>query len=160
MTNKKNLSHCDLPLQDQTVANLIILTAFRLELIADRKIFKPLGITAASFRILAVLSRLGPVSPGEVVDLLGASKSNLTQRFNFLTRAGLVEKEGGSQADRRKIIMRLTAAGERKVKEVYLIMKKANLYVEKSFNTKDLDFFRSFMERLNQKITQESVAHH
>ncbi len=147
-----NISECRLSPKEQTIANTIALTALRLELIADRLVFKPLGVTSSSFRILAILDHFGQVSPGEIVDLVGASKSNLTQRLDFLVRAGLVERKVGGLQDRRKITINLTVAGKKKVKETLKILKQVNAHLESNFSETERQNFFSFAKKLNASI--------
>jgi DNA-binding MarR family transcriptional regulator len=68
-----------------------------------------------SFKILLALRRVGPpytASPSELADALGLSRGALSSRLGPLEDAGLVTRTV-EKADRRRVRVRLTAAGRR-----------------------------------------------
>ncbi|MFZ4648102.1 MAG: MarR family winged helix-turn-helix transcriptional regulator [Patescibacteria group bacterium] len=147
-----NIEECSLSMKEQGIPSLLILTSFRLELVLEKLVFKPLGITSASFRILFILDHLGPVSPVEIVDLIGATKSNLTQRLNFLSRSGFIKKEIGNLKDRRKIILHLTPVGKNKVKETLEIFKIVNKHIESHFTKTEKKEFLRLIGKINTAV--------
>ncbi|HNU81789.1 MAG TPA: hypothetical protein PKK65_03640, partial [bacterium] len=53
--------------KEHRLGGWLVFTAMRLEMMADRFMFKPLGLTTASFRILMLLDKLGPQTPSEII---------------------------------------------------------------------------------------------
>jgi DNA-binding MarR family transcriptional regulator len=139
------------------VIPLIVFTSLRMEAMADRHIFKQFGFTAASFRIMALVNRMGKASPGDIVELLGFSKSNLTQRLGFLVKSGLVDKEKGG-ADGRRLLVRLTPEGKRRFKQAFKLAKRLNDSLQSLFHGQDMDSFFNFMEKLNYNLDKAEKA--
>jgi len=135
-----------------SIIGLISATAFRLEVVADRKFFQPAGITAASFKILAVINKFGAMSPSELVKYLGGTKSNITQRLAFLKRAGLIEINPLKNGDKRKIIISLAPSGKQQIKEALIKVDQYNAEVKKIFKPKEVDNFISFMLKMNKGL--------
>jgi hypothetical protein len=64
-------------------ADSFVLTAVRIEALTERYLFKPIGVTSASFKILFFVKKHPGCSPCQIMDYLGGTKSNITQRLNF-----------------------------------------------------------------------------
>lgn len=138
------------------VIPLIMFTSLRLEAYAERNIFKQFDFTASNFRIMAMIDRLGPTFPSEIVTLLGFSKSNLTQRLSFMAKAGLVHKEKKDD-DGRKIVVSLTKEGKEKYLQALKIAKKKNKELGLLFNDKELDNYFDFMQKLNLNLGKSDI---
>jgi DNA-binding MarR family transcriptional regulator len=134
------------------ISSLVGATALRLEMLADRFIFKPLDLTAASFRILAILGKCGQLSPTDLLAYLSSTKSNITQRLNFLQRCGWIETERVLQGDRRKVTVMISSAGREKLTQVQASFVKHNLQLEKFFTVTELANFKAFIVKLNQSL--------
>ncbi len=138
--------------QELSVPSLIGLTSLRLEAIADRLIFKPLKLTSASFRILAVIGELGEIAPKEILSYLGGTKSNLTQRLNYLSRLSLVKIKKSDSGDRRQIKISLTKQGQASLSKIKASIDHNQLHLEKFFTALELKSFLSFIIKLNKKL--------
>lgn len=138
--------------RDLDIPSLVGATALRLEMTADHLLFKPLNLTAASFRILAVLDRCGASTPTELISYLGGTKSNITQRLGFLNRGGLVKTARLKSGDGRKILVSLTTAGRKQIKTVREIFETHNVHVEKFFRPEEIKGFVDFIIKLNQGL--------
>jgi len=138
--------------QKLRIPALVGSTALRLEMIADRLLFKPLGLTAASFRILAVVDKCGALTPTSLMGYLGGTKSNMTQRLSFLNRAGLIKTSRVPSGDQRKILVSLTPAGRSKVKETLVSFDQYNSQIEKFFSKLEIKNFINFVMKLNRGL--------
>lgn len=136
------------------IASLIGLTAWRLEMMADQLIFKPMNLSAASFRIIALLEKNGPLIPTDILDYLGGTKSNITQRLNFLGRSGLISSERVKNGDQRKILISLTDQGQATLSNIKMAFKKYDIHAEEFFSAAELKSFQSFMEKLNEGLNK------
>lgn len=130
---------------------LIMFTSLRLEALADHHIFKPFGFTSASFRIMALIDRLGPSSPSRIIELLGSGKSNLTQRLGFMEKSGLVKKDR-EDGDGRRVVVSLTPYGQQRYHEALAVAQEYNRHLESIFDGPELETYFQFMEKLNVNI--------
>lgn len=133
----------------------ILHAATRIERLSDRLIFEPLDLSFTAFKILKYLSVAGPSSPGSMLECLGGTKSNLSQRLGTLERKGLVERlPSKSGSDRRFVAFALTASGKRKLRTVETRAEKEGIrlsgYFSKSEITTHAAFFRKLLSLLDQ----------
>jgi DNA-binding MarR family transcriptional regulator len=77
-----------------------------------RRAMRPLGLGAQHFLVLRQLKVLGESSQAELADGLGIDRSNLTDVVDSLCADGLIERSR-DEADRRRNVLRLSAAGKR-----------------------------------------------
>ena len=96
------------------------------------EVMRPLGLTGAQADALTVLRQTGPISLGELGELLIAEGGHPSRLVDRLVDAGLVERRAAEQ-DRRRIVLSLTAQGRR-------LERRA----EKLRETQ-LDFFRELL---------------
>ena len=80
---------------------------------------KPHKLNHSEFLTLMILySRPdGSSTPGELCEFATQGATNMTRIANALARRGLITR-GASAADRRRVVIRITAAGRRFVKEM------------------------------------------
>lgn len=133
----------------ESFSDSFVLTAIRIEALSERYLFKPAGISSASFKILAFIKSHPECSPTNIMDYLGGTKSNITQRLNFLEKANLISSARFKDGDKRKIHVSLTPAGLDKIKSVMSSFKKNSIYLEKFFTEKELAEHFSFMRKMN-----------
>lgn len=134
------------------LAGRLVYSAMRLESLADTFLFKPMGLTTASFRILISLENFGPQFPFQILESIGSTKSNLTQRLNWLHKNKLIQVRKDFSADRRRAVVTLTPLGKKKIEEVKKLIKKNNLKIEKYFNKKELNCFLLLLDKLNSSL--------
>ncbi|WP_231618559.1 MarR family winged helix-turn-helix transcriptional regulator [Nonomuraea sp. SBT364] len=84
----------------------------------ETRIHRPRGLTLAGFRLLFKLWLLGPTQPVRLAEISAMSRSAVTNAVNTLERGGLAERRP-SPADRRAVVVVLTAAGETAVREAF-----------------------------------------
>lgn len=145
-------------LEEHRLAGWIVFSAMCLESLADRFMFKPLGLTTASFRILILLEKMGPQSPSEIIELVGSTKSNLAQRLNFLKRKNLIELKHKAGDDKRRASARITALGKKQVASAKKLFKKHNLHIENYFTVKEIQDFLSLARKLNAGLDQCEIS--
>jgi DNA-binding MarR family transcriptional regulator len=131
----------------------ILRSAARIKTIADHYVFNPLGMTTSTFRILNLLYRSedGRQTPGELLKFSGGTKSNMSQRLNFLQKHGLVKRVNPKKGeDNRKVFVTLTASGKTLVKNVDKRISRAKIKLEDNFTQKEIEGYFSFIDKLNQ----------
>lgn len=137
-----------------SLANSFVMTAMRLEALTERYLFKPSGLSAASFKILAFIKNRKECSPSEILDYLGGTKSNITQRLNFLERLSLVSASKSKEGDKRKVLVCLSKTGEERLAEVMGAFRKNRIHFEKFFTKQEIHNHLSFMLKLNHSLDQ------
>lgn len=133
----------------------IIFTASRLEAIADRCIFRPIGINISSVKIMGLLCHKKIMTPREILELAGGTKSNLSQRLNFLEKNGYIKTQKNTFADKRKMSIQLTLAGKKKLTEMQKHIHKVKLKLESNFTKKEIESHYAFFNKLNKLIGSE-----
>jgi DNA-binding MarR family transcriptional regulator len=83
---------------------------------------RPLGLRATQMTILQVLSRAGEVSQGQLGVMLAMDSTSLTRTLAIMARKGWIEEQRGE--DRRERRIRLSAAGEAKLKRAMPVWEK------------------------------------
>lgn len=141
---------------NESLARSIVLTAMRLENLGNRFIFEPLGLTAASLKIVGLLHHLGPMTPSAIGERLGSTKSNITQRLNFLEKKGLVSRQASKsgQGDGRSVSVCLTAYGRRQLKLINSALKEHQLHIAKYFTPEEIQANLDFLKRFNEILDQ------
>ncbi len=145
-------------LEEHRLAGWLVFTAMRLEALADRYMFKPLGLTTASFRILMMLAKAGPQAPSEIIEILGGTKSNATQRLNWLSRRGWIKLTHKEGEDKRRASARITALGRQQVAKASRLFKDNDLHIEKYFSNKEMNDFMLLIRKLNLGLDQCEVS--
>lgn len=74
------------------------------------EVLQPLGLTAAQAEVLQVLDRAGPLSLGELGDLLVAEGGHPSRLVDRMVRAGHLRRSVSS-SDRRRLELSLTGQG-------------------------------------------------
>lgn len=89
---------------------LVAVTAQSIVSVEDR-------VTLPQFRVLVMIASRGRQNVGSVARGLGVHASNVTRLCDKLVEAGLIQRSD-DPADRRNLVLRLSAAGDRLVKDV------------------------------------------
>lgn len=133
------------------IAETLIATAARIREISNNHVFRPMGLSSASFYILRLLAKVGLQTPSAILKQVGNTKSNLSQRLESLESKGLIiRKLPPTSSDGRTVVVTLTDAGAELVKRVNGKFLKACTALEQQFSAEELDNYFSFMEKLNQ----------
>jgi DNA-binding MarR family transcriptional regulator len=81
-------------------------------------------ITPVQYGLLTTLSANPDLDQNSIARELGIDRTNVADVINRLSRRGLVERRRG-EVDKRTMLARLTPAGKRVTKDMYLAMQKA-----------------------------------
>jgi DNA-binding MarR family transcriptional regulator len=84
---------------------------------------RPVGLRATQFTVLQTLSLAGEVTQGELGQILAMDSTTLTRTLTIMGRHGWITKRRGE--DRREWRMRLSKAGEIKLKQALPHWEKA-----------------------------------
>jgi DNA-binding MarR family transcriptional regulator len=139
---------------NRSLAKTLVYTGARLEMIGNRYIFEPLGMTSSSMRILDMLMKHKRLTPTELLDRIGSSKSNITQRLNFLEKCGLIERIESARNDKRQTVIALTGKGGKKYRAIAAMLKKRTMHIEKFFCRAEIDEMGRFLKKLNKLMDE------
>lgn len=141
-----------MPIPTKPIPESILRAAARIKTVADHQVFNPLGMTTSTFRILNLLasSEEGRLTPGFLMKFVGGTKSNMSQRLNFLAKNKLVKRvEPKVGEDNRKVFIMLTPVGKTLVDDVTRKISKAKIKLENNFTTTEIANHFAFIEKLN-----------
>lgn len=130
----------------------IIFTASRLEVIANRCFFRPIEMNISNVKILGLLCRKKTMTAKEIMKLAGGTKSNISQRLDYLERKGFIKTQKDVSGDKRKLLVKLTVSGRKKVLEIKENLKKIKLEMEAHFDPKEIKQHYAFFNKLNNLI--------
>lgn len=137
-------------------AESIICLSHRLESIANKYVFQPMGLSSISMKILKVLKIHGPFTASSIIEMLNVTKSNMSQRLNFLEKEGLITRTYASdKKDKRKIIIGLTPQGKKVILDLEKRLEKAHISFEKKFNRQELKHHQDFIDKINKILDDE-----
>ncbi|MFA6389140.1 MAG: MarR family transcriptional regulator [Patescibacteria group bacterium] len=143
------------PLKDKSIAKLVVFTATRLEQFANTYVLKPMGLTTTAIKIMGILYYRGPLTPTDILKLIGGTKSNVTQRLNFLEKSGFIKRQAPRKKtadDKRKKMIELTGGGKRKLVLAYELVNNKSLDLEKSFTKAECRLFYEYLVKTNLLI--------
>ena len=107
-----------MPTTEGTLARLLLLLAASTQQELERKL-KPHQLSDSEFLTLMILfSRPdGGSSPSELCEHTSQGATNMTRIANALLKRGLITR-GSSAQDRRRVLIHITAAGRRSVRQM------------------------------------------
>lgn len=121
----------------------------KIESMANKYIFNPMGLSMSSMRILSYLQNKKITTAKELIQLTGKSKSNITQRLNTLEKNGLIIRDKDLESkDKRETFLKITSLGKNKIKEAMKKIEKFHLSKEKFFTKKEIESHIQFMKKL------------
>lgn len=104
-------------------------------------------VTAAQFKVVLLVSQQRASTPAELVRLLNLDSGAMTRMLDRLEQKGLLTRER-SQADRRQVYLRLTAAGEALGVQVPQIAADATNELTGCLTRAELDEFQRLMKKM------------
>lgn len=137
-----------------SIVEPLIYTAARLEAIANKYVFAKCGLSSTSVKILRTLSKHDSLTASGIIDVIGGTKSNISQRITVLERTLLIKRSSAQSKDKRTIAVRITPQGGRKLKEVDARLEKAKLSLEQNLTAKEIKDYLAFMEKINTTIDE------
>jgi DNA-binding MarR family transcriptional regulator len=108
---------------------------------------RPVGLRATQFTVLQTLSLAGEVTQGELGQILAMDSTTLTRTLTIMGRHGWITKRRGE--DRREWRMRLSKAGEIKLKQALPHWEKAQTRLRRQLGEE----LSNNLMKLTQKVT-------
>ena len=130
----------------------IVYTASRLEAIANHCIFSPIGMNISSVKIMGILCQRKAMTQKDILELIGGTKSNISQRLNFLEKKGYIRTYKDTADDKRKLFVELTETGRKKLIEIKGQLRKVKLELESNFTKKEIEQHFAFFKKLNKLV--------
>lgn len=132
------------------MAEKIMYSATRIEAHTNKHIFEPFGITTSGFKILHIIHEFKDATPSQIMNMIGGTKSNITQRINYLVKQKYVKKvsENSSLLDKRKTIIRMTDYGQKKYKEIQKIVNENSFILEKLLTSTEKKHLNSLFNKI------------
>jgi DNA-binding MarR family transcriptional regulator len=96
---------------------------------------RPLALRATQFTVLQVLQRVGEVSQGQLGGMLAMDSTSLTRTLAIMARKGWIAEQRGE--DRRERRIRLSAAGEAKLKRAMPVWEKMQSRLRKKLGKRE-----------------------
>lgn len=128
----------------------IVCLAHRFEAIGNKYIFKPMGFSPISMKILQLLKENVQLTSGQLIEMTGATKSNLSQRLSFLEKERFITRNHTSDDnDKRKILIKITATGKERISDLEKRLTQAQISFEKKFSEKELTQHKAFFKKLS-----------
>lgn len=127
----------------------IIATATRLEVIANRFVFHPMNLSSATVKIMGYLCCAKKATPTDILNSVGGTRSNISQRLNFLEKEGYIVRTFAKfSSDKRKIVVKITERGKRTLQEVSKRLEKAQKALKDNFTKKELEGNEAFCRKM------------
>jgi DNA-binding MarR family transcriptional regulator len=96
---------------------------------------RPLALRATQLTILQALERVGEVSQGRLGEILAMDSTSLTRTLAIMARKGWIAEQRG--VDRRERRIRLSAAGEAKLKRAMPVWEKVQARLRKKLGKRE-----------------------
>jgi MarR family 2-MHQ and catechol resistance regulon transcriptional repressor len=122
----------------------------------ERQLAK-LGLTESQFGILEALLHLGSVPQRELGRAIFKSRANVTTVVDNLERRGLVRRQRES-ADRRFVMVHLTAAGRTLVERVFPLQLRAIVHEFSVLTADEQDELGRLTKRLGLQLGARSAS--
>lgn len=131
------------------VTSPIVFTAARMEALANRYFFEPLGLTSSTVRILILLRFHGAMNSSEILKKIGGTKSNISQRIRILDKKNLIMRLGNRNNDKRIVKLSITKKGIDVLDKILDDFKKHSLCLKKNFSPQEINNFINLFKKLN-----------
>lgn len=130
----------------------VVLLARRWRSLLDERL-RPLGQSAARMEAMSAIYRARPMSTQvEIARLISIEGATFTRMLDTLEADGLVERLA-YPSDRRSKQIRLTAAGERALKDILAVAADLRAWLLEEVSAEDIDttndFLRTLLERFD-----------
>jgi DNA-binding MarR family transcriptional regulator len=119
------------------------------------RVLEPLDITARQGALLVSLQVGEAATTGELARVYGVEMSSVTRMLERMERKGLVRRTRSGD-DRRKVMVRVTAAGKRKVKEALPLAAKVAQHTWHNVTAEE----RATLHRVIDKVMRNLGVQH
>jgi len=106
---------------------------------------RPIGLRPTQLTVLQVLSRAGEVSQGKLGEMLAMDSTTLTRTLGIMDRRGWIAERRGE--DQRERWLRLSSAGETKLKRAMLVWEKVQSRLRKQLGD---EAWKNLLQLTNQ----------
>jgi DNA-binding MarR family transcriptional regulator len=111
-----------------------------------------LGVASADLECLDLIALRGPMPAGALAEATGLTSGAITGLLDRLERAGLARRER-SREDRRKVMVRLLPAVERRVAPLFGPMERAAGAALSGYSDQELLLLLDFFRRAGEAAT-------
>ena len=111
-----------------------------------------LKIASADLECLDLIALRGPMPAGALAEAIGLTSGAITGLIDRLERAGLARRER-SREDRRKVMVRLLPAVERRVAPLFGPMERAAMGALAGYSDEELELLLDFFRRASEAAT-------
>ncbi len=105
------------------------------------------GVSVSEWRVLATLAGGDPVSIGRLAQVTVLKQPTVTRMLDRMTRSGHVERLP-HESDRRVTLVRITAAGEQKVKQLMQLARDHERRVLEPFGLQHAENLKAILRRM------------
>lgn len=112
---------------------------------------KDTGLHAGQERVIDVLAANGPMTPGALADILGVRPPTITKTIGRLQEQGFVER-ARSDADRRQVVVTLTAMGRNVLDTMQKSLTKAQKQTLKGLKKKERKQLDKILTKLEANL--------
>ena len=126
---------------------------------ALERVLKPCGLNESDFRTLLMLfsSPNGCAHPGDLCQYATQKPTNMTRISDNLLKAGLITRAPSDQ-DRRRIVLRITAAGRRFVHKILPLLFPHVDSLFRDFNATEKKQFDRLLHKLIGNLDRMNLA--
>ena len=115
------------------------------------------GINEQQWRVIRVLSEGGPLDATEVASRANILAPSLTRMIRDLTERGLVHR-GSDAADGRRVILRITPAGQKLIDTVSPLAQQAYVSIDQEFGVERVAELIATLEALTATLNRGNEA--
>lgn len=123
----------------------------------DQRAAQLLGLHRTDLRCLDVISSRGPLMASEVGHAVGLTSGGTSIALERLERGGLVRRSHGA-ADRRKVLVEVTALTRRREEEVFGPLQGAVARMLAGYSVAKLRAVRGFLEDLRAVMAAQATS--
>jgi DNA-binding MarR family transcriptional regulator len=114
------------------------------------------GLSASDEKTLEVLSRLGPLTAGQLAEHTGLASASVTALIDRLERRGFVRRVR-DPADRRRVIVELVPEGVAKIAAAFAPFERSLAEFWAGFTVEQLEVIRDFLLRSAERLRTETA---
>ena len=112
----------------------------------DQAIADRLGMNRTDAQCMDLISRLGPMTAGELADRVGLTAGAITAVLDRLERGQWIRRER-DPADRRRVIVNGSQAEHAKMQPIFTALRKSTREVLGRYSKEQLDLIGDFLRR-------------
>ena len=92
------------------------------------------------------------MTPKQIIELIGGTKSNISQRLNSLEKKGYIKMRKSTGKDKRMLFVELSPLGRKKLQEMKKHLNKVKLELESNFIREEIQKHFAFFDKLNKLV--------